>query len=141
MAGRCYSLFFISFFLLISLLNPVLASDNQSAILDGAVFEGIFRETGADSGGDDDRLIFQDGFFTSEACLQYGFAKGPYSATTTPDGVRFQATSISPSHGVMTWEGVRSGDRMSADVKWVKERWYWTTRREYQFNGTLAEPE
>ncbi|AHI30243.1 hypothetical protein AU14_16900 [Marinobacter similis] len=30
---------------------------------------------------------------------------------------------------------------MSADVKWVKERWYWTTRREYQFNGTLVESE
>ncbi|WP_148312770.1 hypothetical protein [Marinobacter similis] len=104
MAGRCYSLLFISFFLLTSLLHPALASDNQNAILDGAVFEGIFRETGADSGGDDDRLIFQDGFFTSEACQQYGFAKGPYSATKIPDGARFQATSISPSHGVMTWE-------------------------------------
>lgn len=141
MVGRCYSSFFISFFLLTALLRPALASDNQAPILDGAVFEGIFREMGADSGGDDDRLIFQDGFFTSEACLQYGFAKAPYSATKIPDGIRFQATSISPSHGVMTWEGVRSGDRMSADVKWVKERWYWTTRREYQFNGTLVEPE
>ena len=141
MGQRRYSLYFIGFLLLASQPDSFLAAENQNATLDGAVFEGVFRESGADSGGDDDRLIFQDGFFTSEACLQYGFAKGPYSATTTPDGVRFQATSISPSHGVMTWEGVRTGDRMSADVKWVKERWYWTTRREYQFNGTLAEPE
>lgn len=126
---------------LLAVLQPALASASEppTSSLEGTVYEGVFRESGADSGGDDDRLIFQDGFFTSEACLEYGFAKAPYSTTETPDGLTFEATSVSPSHGVMTWQGVRRGNQVNAEVLWVKERWYWTTRREYQFKGTLVE--
>lgn len=109
-------------------------------VLDGSVFEGVLREMDADSGGDPDRLIFQEGRFISEACKDYGFEEADYSAHQEAGRIRFQATSTSPSHGTMVWSGVREGDRMEADVVWTKERWYWDIRREYRFEGRLSAP-
>jgi hypothetical protein len=117
------------------------ASGDQPAPLDGTVYDGIFRELGADSGGDSDRLVFRDGQFVSEACLDYGFAETSYSAFQSADGVHFTATSTSPSHGVMVWRGLQRGERMDAEITWTKERWYWTTHREYRFQGILIDPD
>lgn len=107
---------------------------------DGAVFEGLFREAGVGSGGDEDRLVFRDGIFISEACRDYGFTEARYTVNEENGVVSFRAVSESPSHGQMRWRGYRSGNRLKADVVWTKERWYWDIRREYQFIGSVPEP-
>ncbi|QSP94206.1 hypothetical protein LPB19_13550 [Marinobacter salinisoli] len=107
----------------------------QEGLLDGASFAGVLREVQKTSGGDADRLLFRNGRLFSEACRQYGFEEASYRAFRDNGLVHFEATSISPAHGTMTWKGIRDGNRIEASVVWTKERWYWDTRREYLFTG------
>lgn len=129
------SLWLVTLFILMPLY---LHAEPAMDPLDGAVFEGVLREVDRSSGGDDDRLVFEGGFFTSRACEDYGFFRTEYALEHGPEGVRFHATAISPSHGRMEWRGVVQGDLLKAHVVWTKERWYWDIRREYAFEGLLV---
>jgi hypothetical protein len=109
-----------------------------SGILDGRKFVGPTGEKGKKV-HHEDVLSFSDGMFTSSACFQYGFKAGPYTATVEGDSIHFQAETNSPTHGKMEWKGTLKGDTLNVDYTWTKERWLWTTFREYWFTGTLAE--
>ena len=107
-----------------------------SHLLDGKRFIGPTGEKGKKI-HHEDVLKFSDGKFTSSECFQYGFKGGPYTATIEGDTIHFQAETISPSHGKMEWRGTLKGDTLDVTYSWTKERWFWTTFREYWFRGTL----
>ena len=114
------------------------ASDNivASHILDGKIFIGPTGEKGKKV-HHEDVLRFSDGKFTSSECFQYGFKGGLYTTTIEGHTIHFQAETISPTHGKMVWQGTLEGDTLEVTYTWTKERWFWTTFREYWFKGTL----
>jgi hypothetical protein len=89
----------------------------------------------------DDVFIFKDGKFVSQGCLNWGFSPAPYWLRQEADGLHFFAELTSPDHGQMRYQGVYDGQKIKGNVTWKKERWYWTTEREYRFTGALPEPE
>ena len=107
-----------------------------SNLLDGQKFIGPTGEKGKKV-HHEDVLTFRDGKFTSSECFQYGFEGGPYTTTIEGDAIHFQAETISPTHGKMVWQGTLKGDSLDVTYNWTKERWFWTTFREYWFRGTL----
>ena len=109
-----------------------------SHILDGKKFIGPTGEKGKKV-HHEDVLRFSDGKFTSSECFQYGFKGGPYTAIVAGDSIHFQAETISPTHGKMEWKGTLKGETLDVIYSWTKERWFWTTFREYWFKGTLKE--
>ena len=106
-------------------------------ILDGKRFKGQTGEKGKTT-HHEDILVFDDGRFTSTECFQFGFESGPYTAAVQSDSIRFKAVTRSPTHGRMEWEGTLVGDTLDVTYSWTKERWLWTTHREYWFKGTLV---
>lgn len=115
-----------------------LAADDIAAshILDGKKFIGPTGEKGKKV-HHEDQLSFKDGQFTSSACFQYGFEGGPYTATIQGEVVHFKAETVSPTHGKMVWKGTLRGEILEVVYSWTKERWLWTTYREYWFRGKL----
>jgi hypothetical protein len=107
-----------------------------SHLLDGKSFKGPTGEKGKKT-HHEDVLVFSDGKFTSSMCFEYGFTGGPYTTTVEGDLIHFEAETISPTHGKMNWKGTLRGDTMDVEYSWTKERWLWTTYREYWFKGTL----
>jgi hypothetical protein len=113
--------------------------DNVAAshLLDGKKFIGPTGEKGKKV-HHEDVLTFSDGKFTSSECFQYGFKGSPYTATLEADSILFHAVTTSPTHGKMVWDGTLKGDTLDVTYSWTKERWFWTTFREYWFKGSLA---
>jgi hypothetical protein len=109
-----------------------------SGVLDGKKFVGPTGEKGKKV-HHEDALSFSDGIFTSSECFQYGFEGGPYTATVEGDSIHFQAVTVSPTHGKMEWKGTLKDGTLDVTYTWTKERWLWTTFREYWFKGTLKE--
>ncbi len=106
------------------------AAGNPTALLDGMSF--VLRNEATNN---EDRVIFRGGKFLSEDCARYGFAESPYWVRTEGGRIHFLAEIESPTHGKMLWKGSVSGDSLEASYLWVKERWYWTIRREYRLRG------
>lgn len=106
-------------------------------ILDGKKFKGQTGEKGKKT-HHVDVLVFDKGRFTSTECFQFGFQSGPYTATILSDSIRFEAETLSSTHGKMAWSGTLKGDTLDVTYFWTKERWLWTTHREYWFKGTLV---
>ena len=106
-------------------------------ILDGKKFIGPTGEKGKKV-HHEDVLTFSDGKFTSSECFQYGFKGGPYTATVGAESIHFRAETTSPTHGKMVWKGMLKGDTLDVTYSWTKERWFWTTFREYWFKGSLV---
>jgi hypothetical protein len=115
------------------------AQDNIAAshILDGKKFIGPTGEKGKKV-HHEDVLSFSDGKFTSSECFQFGFKGGPYIATVEADAIHFHAETTSPTHGKMVWKGTLKGGTLDVTYTWTKERWLWTTFREYWFKGSLV---
>ena len=107
-----------------------------SHLLDGKKFIGPTGEKGKKI-HHEDILSFSDGKFTSSECFQYGFKGGPYTTTIEGDTIHFQAETISPTHGKMVWQGTLKGNTLDVTYNWTKERWFWTTFREYWYRGNL----
>ncbi|MHC4292389.1 MAG: hypothetical protein ACYSTR_09290 [Planctomycetota bacterium] len=108
-----------------------------SHILDGKKFIGPTGEKGKKV-HHEDLLSFSEGKFTSSECFQYGFKGGPYTAKVEADAIHFLAEATSPTHGKMVWQGTLKGDTLDVTYTWTKERWFWTTFREYWFKGSLV---
>ncbi len=125
-------------FVAFSAAKGVEAVSAASGILDGKKFVGPTGEKGKKV-DHEDVLSFSDGTFTSSACFQYGFKSGPYTATVEGDSIHFQAVIVSPTHGKMEWKGTLKDGTLDVTYSWTKERWLWTTFREYWFTGSLKE--
>ena len=112
------------------------AAAESSHLLDGKTFTGQNGEKGNKANRNDD-LIFKNGKFVSTSCYDYDFKSGDYTTTVEGDAVHFEAVTISPKHGKLTWKGTMENNKMEATFVWTKERWYWDIRREYWFKGVL----
>lgn len=117
------------------------STDNAGTvdILDGKEFKGITGEKGKKS-HHEDILSFSNGMFKSSACLQLGFASGPYALSVEGGQITFKAETISPDLGKMQWQGTLKGEILEVTYTWTKERWLWTTFRQYWFKGHLVIP-
>lgn len=113
-------------------------SEPRAGALDGLAFQGPTGARGMQA-HHEDRLVFEDGGFRSLACERLGFEKSVYHATADGGAVRFEAVSVSPGRGTLSWRGVVRDGRLEARYTWVKERWLWTTRQEYWFSGVVSE--
>jgi len=83
----------------------------------------------------EDRLVFKDGTFFSEACRKFGFDRSPYYTRVEGDQIQFLAETASPTHGTMVWKGSVKQNRIKGGFRWTKERWYWTVRRHFDVTG------
>jgi len=137
MGARLIFIFSLLFLCSNLFVDHVVAQDTSN-LLDGKTFIGFNGEKGKilDS-GEDEEIVFENGMFISTSCYKYNFAGAPYSAIEVGDRVHFEAITVSPSHGQITWEGVIHDDVAEVTFVWTKERWFWDTRREYWFKGTL----
>lgn len=109
----------------------------SSGILDGKKFVGPTGEKGKKT-HHEDVLSFDDGMFSSSACIPLGFKKGPYTARVEGDTIYFQAKTMSPTHGKIRWKGKLKGNTLDVHYNWIKKRWLWTISIEYWFKGTLV---
>jgi hypothetical protein len=124
-------------FLLSEMPASIAAEPVQSShLLDGRTYAGQNGSKGMPADHPDE-FIFTDGQFRSLSCDPYGFGTGDYRATVTDGIISFEAITKSPSHGQIAWHGIVTGDTLDATFVWTKERWYWNTRKEYWFKGTL----
>ena len=118
-------------------VNPVLALE-ASHLLDGKMFTGFNGEKDQELDPDEaEEIVFDNGRFVSTTCNKYNFSDVAYSASKIGDSIHFQAVTLSPTYGKITWQGVVHGDQADVTFVWTKERWYWNTHREYWFKGFL----
>lgn len=92
----------------------------QGASLDGRRFDGVFIERGKTS-GDADTLTFQGGRFRSSACDRYGYSDAPYKSSTAGDAIAFEAETVSPKYGKLSWRGAVRGDKLDATATMLRE--------------------
>jgi hypothetical protein len=109
-----------------------------SNLLDGKTFFALGGAKGKKA-DHDDYLIFRDGMFVSSGCVELNFGKSTYSATADGGAIRFRARAVSPTHGVMVWEGAVRGNVLEATVGWIHAVWHWKIDREYWYRGRLHE--
>lgn len=103
--------------------------------LDGLSFEGLTGEKGK---GDhhQDTITFKKGVFRSLDCENWGFGPASYTVEKKGDAYHFRSTLMSPNRGRLEWRGKIVGDKASGTFRWIHERWYWTIKRDYWFEGT-----
>lgn len=118
------------------LLNVIVASvaalpaaAEPSHLLDGKTFRGQNGEKGNKANRNDD-LIFKNGKFVSTSRYDYDFKSGDDTTTVEGDAVHFEAVTISPKRGKLSWKGTVKNNKMEATFVWTKERWCWDLRRE-----------
>lgn len=142
---------FIVFCLFFTILAPLPSSSTMTkedrstkedvitstGILDGKKFVGSTGEKGKKT-HHEDVLSFDDGMFSSSACIPLGFKKGPYTTRVEGDAIYFQAKTRSPTHGKIMWKGTLKGNTLDVHYNWIKKRWLWTISIEYWFKGTLV---
>lgn len=104
--------------------------------LDGLRFSGQTGEKGK-GGHHQDTITFRNGMFRSLDCENWGFGAGSYTSEKKGDAYHFKSTLVSPGRGKLEWTGKILGDKATATFRWTHERWYWTIRRDYWFDGAL----
>jgi hypothetical protein len=96
--------------------------------LDGRRFDGIVLERGK-TADDADTILFANGRFRSSACDPYGYGDGPYTASSSADGIVFEAQTQNANGSRLLWRGVVRGPRLDGtltllrDGSTVGEKW------------------
>jgi hypothetical protein len=106
--------------------------------LDGKMFVGTFAPADGASGRQD-ALSFRDGYFWSGVCVPCGFEPTIYWVRMVGDEIHFRGEMASAESGRFAYSGVVNGNRLVATVDWRKDRWYWSIRRQFRFEGDLSE--
>jgi hypothetical protein len=102
--------------------------------LDGRSFRGEIRdEKGVVRA--QDVMTFREGLFRSEKCKEMGFEDSRYWMRVEGDVVHFLIESANPAAGKITLSGKVRGAQAEWAGVWLKERWYWTVRRDISFKG------
>lgn len=116
------------------------AAEQTSHLLDGKTFVGLNGEKGSSLDPEEhEEIVFRNGTFTSVSCAPYNFSSSPYSTTVVGGKIQFNATTHSPTHGQIDWQGTVDGDSAEMTFVWTKQRWYWDIHREYWFRGKLKQ--
>ena len=139
MINRLQQCFILIALLCVFLTSPSFAGE-VSGLLDGMTFVGNNGEKGRELDPEEyEEIIFKNGLFRSVSCDPYNFDSSEYSTTVVGNTIHFEAVTESPTNGKIAWQGVVDGDTAEITFIWTKERWYWDTRKEYWFRGTLKE--
>jgi hypothetical protein len=109
-----------------------------SGPLDGRSYAGRLVALGSDRVVED-ALHFAAGHFWSAGCVKCSFHPGGYWVRQDAGGTAFRGRLESVDRGVFTYEGrVDGAGGLVADVRWRRERWYWTIEQEFRFEGAEA---
>jgi hypothetical protein len=108
----------------------------QKGLLDGKVFVGQSREKNIRAVKEDE-LRFVDGKFHSISYGLKGFNEGVYTARAEEDKIYFEAETVNPKEGKITWRGIVRGDSIEVNYRWSKKGWLSNTKIDYSFEGTL----
>ena len=106
--------------------------------LDGKSFNGEMLSGEGKLLTSKEKLVFQNGRFSSEACREFGFGEGPYWLRVEDNKVYFIAETVSPTNGTMHWKGTITEGQVDASFVWTKKRWYWTIEREFRVRAVQA---
>ncbi len=106
--------------------------------LDGRMFVGRFMPVDG-SGGRPDTLSFGGGHFWSANCVPCGFTPAAYWVRKVGNTMHFRGEMISADSGKFDYAGIVDGNRLVASIAWRKDRWYWSMRRQFRFEGLLAD--
>ena len=85
----------------------------------------------------EDKLLFENGKFSSVVCRRYNFAEAPYWVRVEGDRIHFMAELTSPTDGTMRWTGTIRGNQLTGTMRWTKRRWYWTIDTSHRIRGDL----
>ncbi len=102
----------------------------RSGMLDGTKWKGDMTTAGEKPVAD--TFMFAEGTFDSEACREYGFRRGPYTAMRKEGGTKFTAFTRSREQGTMQWDGTVQGDRISGTAMWYPAK---GAAKKYTFSG------
>ncbi len=106
--------------------------------LDGMMFVGTFEPVDG-SGGRQDTLSFGSGHFWSANCVPCGFTPAAYWVRKVGNMMHFRGEMVSADSGTFDYAGIVEGHRLVANIAWRKDRWYWSMRRQFRFEGRLAD--
>lgn len=68
-----------------------------------------------------DSLVFRASTFESMGCRPYNFKEALYTAVNLPEGVRFDATTSSPTDGTILWMGTIHGKSVEGTMTWTNK--------------------
>jgi len=106
------------------------------APLDGWSFHGKMVSPEGHVVSAEEKLVFSNGRFASEACRKFGFRDAPYWVRVEGDTIHFLAETASEENGTMRWVGTVTDGKVNASLVWTKHRWYWTIEREFRVHAT-----
>ena len=127
--------------LLWAIPEPGISSENlMSSLLDGKRFEGTISSS-AKPGLIEEVVQFEKGQFISAECeRRCGYARSNYWFRLDNGSIHFKTRiNCTLADAWIDWTGTILGDRITGKLKWTSERWYWTTEREFSFDGQLVE--
>lgn len=140
--------FAVSFFVLLATLPQLASSQDDARLETFAVnpLDGMQFVAGIVGDGDEqaqkrpleDKLLFEDGNFTSLVCKRYNFKSAPYWIRREGDRIHFLAELSSPTDGKMVWKGTIHDGKLSGTMRWTRERWYWTIDAKHTIRGELS---
>jgi hypothetical protein len=104
--------------------------------LDGLVFVGKLQSVDG-SISLDDTLHFNEGHFWSSGCTKCSFMPGAYWTRTNGTATEFRGVLESPERGRFTYKGSVQDGNIEVKIHWLRERWYWTVDRDYEFSGKM----
>jgi hypothetical protein len=134
--SKVYKIFLFALSLAILFSTTIVIA--QKGLLDGKVFIGQSKEKNIGAVKEDE-LRFMDGKFHSISYGLKGFIEGVYTARAEEDKVYFEAETVNPKQGKITWRGIVHGDSIEVNYRWSKRGWLSNTEIDYSVNGTLKE--
>jgi len=117
------------------------SSDGKAAgVLDGMTFRASMGPSGKPADVEDN-LIFAEGMFLSMECdRRCGYPPAPYYVRHLGERIEFVSESTCDKYdATMSWRGTIEDGVIKGRVRWTAERWYWTIKKEFWFEGTLAD--
>lgn len=103
--------------------------------LDGMVFVGMIGS--AEDPDYAEELHFNNGYFWSKHCLSCGYMPGPYWVRIEGGTIHFRGELSRVDSSVFEYTGQVSDGKIEVDVRWRKERWYWSIDQMLYFAGVL----
>ena len=126
---------------LLFLSMPLGAEDNSlMSLLDGKRFEGKIGAPGK-PGKIDETVVFENGQFVSAECeRRCGYARSKYWFRLENNEIHFKTRiRCTRADAWIDWSGTIAGNTINGQLKWTSERWYWTTKRNFWFEGQLID--
>jgi hypothetical protein len=108
----------------------------NAGVLDGKIFTGQEGLMGEKSSGVDE-VVFKDGKFISNGCLEWGFSGGEYTTTADGENVHFVADTYSDKYGRIIWTGTVKGNHLDATFIWFDKEKYSKPEQIKWFSGDV----